>query len=101
VEASRWLGLRMLEEGGATSQSRLIHGFRLLLSRRPQPAELATLSAALERHLQNFRADPEAAKQLLGVGESKTNSQSDPAELAAFSLIASTLLNLDETISKP
>jgi mono/diheme cytochrome c family protein len=101
VEASRWLGQRMLQEGGATPQSQLTHGFRLLLSRSPQPAELATLSAALERHRQNFRSDPEAAKQLLGVGESKTNSQSDPAELAAFSLIASTLLNLDETISKP
>jgi hypothetical protein len=101
VEASRWLAKRMLTEGGNTAQSRLTHGFRLLLSRQPQPVELATLISAFERHRESFRSDPEAAKQLLGVGESKTGVPADPAELAAFCLVASTLLNLDETVSKP
>jgi hypothetical protein len=101
VEASRWLAQRMLKEGGPTAQGRLTHGFRLLLARHPQPVELATLASALERHQHDFQSDPESAKKLLGVGESKTVPQTDPAELAAYALVASTLLNLDETITKP
>jgi hypothetical protein len=104
VEASRWLAQRMITEGGATAQGRLTHGFRLLLARQPQPVELATLASALERHQQDFQSDPESANKLLGVGESKNVSQpnpADPAELAAYALVASTLLNLDETITKP
>jgi mono/diheme cytochrome c family protein len=101
VEAARWLAQRMLAEGGRTAESRLTHGFRLLLSRRPDAGELATLTAALERHKQSFQSDPEAAKQFLSVGEAKTPTAAEPAELAAFSMVASTLLNLDETINKP
>ena len=101
VEASRWLAQRMINEGGPTAQSRLTHGFRLLLSRQPHPSELKTLISALERHRADFLSEPEAAKQFLAIGESKANAQADPAELAAFSLVASTLLNLDEAVSKP
>jgi mono/diheme cytochrome c family protein len=101
VEAARWLAQRMLAEGGRTAESRLTHGFRLLLSRRPDAGELATLTAALERHKQSFQSDPDAAKQFLSVGEAKTPTSAEPAELAAFSMVASTLLNLDETINKP
>ena len=101
VEAARWLAQRMLTEGGQTAESRLTHGFRLLLSRRPDPGELATLTAALGRHRQSFQADPDAARQLLGVGEARSPNAAEPVELAAFSMVASTLLNLDETITKP
>jgi hypothetical protein len=66
----------------------------------PSAQELTILSASVERTLGDFQRDPEAAKQLLAVGESKTDSSIDPADLAAFSTLASTLLNLDETINK-
>lgn len=101
VEASRWLALRMLNEGGPAAQTRLTYGFRLLLSRSPQPGELATLASALERHQRDFQSDPDAATKLLNVGESKTVSPIQPGELAAYTLVASTLLNLDETVTKP
>jgi hypothetical protein len=91
----------MIREGGATPESRLIHGFRVLLSRHPKPPELATLWAALNRSKNEFNADPEAAKQFLKVGETSADSALDPAELAAFTTVASTLLNLDETVTKP
>jgi hypothetical protein len=100
VEAARYLAQRMMLEGGETVDSRIAHGFRLLLVRQPQPQELAVLRAAFERAKADFQADAEAAKALLAVGEAGLNAELDVAELAAFTTLGSTLLNLDETIVK-
>jgi hypothetical protein len=45
-------------------------------------------------------ADRDGAKKLLGVGDSPRDPKLDEAELAAWTTVASTILNLDETISK-
>ena len=100
VEASRFLAQRMIKEGGATISSRLTHGFRLLLARQPRPQEIQVLAAAVERCLKDFKQDPEAARQLLAVGEAKADDQTGPDELAAYTMVASTLINLDEAITK-
>ena len=44
--------------------------------------------------------DPNAAQELLAVGESPLNETLDPAELAAWTAVASAVLNLDETVTK-
>jgi hypothetical protein len=100
VEAARFLAQRMLQEGGATIESRLTHGYLLLLARTPSPTELQVLTAAVERSLQDFTKDPEAAKQLLTVGEAKSANPFNASELAAYTTVASTLINLDETLTK-
>ncbi|MDP7014113.1 MAG: hypothetical protein QF927_09025, partial [Verrucomicrobiota bacterium] len=78
----------------------LAWGFRLVLTRKPNPREVATLEKTLGQLLAKFKADPEAAKQLLSVGDSEVNTQLDPGEQAAYAMIASLLLNLDETVTK-
>jgi len=100
VEAARFLAQRMIKEGGTTIESRLTHGFRLLLARNPNPPELHVLTAAIERSIQDFTKDSEAAKELLTLGEAKSDDKLNPAELAAYTTVASTLINLDETITK-
>ncbi len=100
VEAARFLALRMIREGGDTVDSRLTHGFRLLLARDPKPQELRILAAAVGRSLKDFTQDPQAAHALLSVGEAKTGDRPDPAELAAYATAAGTLMNLDETVTK-
>jgi hypothetical protein len=100
VEASRFLAQRMMQEGGSAVDARLAHGFRLLLARAPKPAELAILRAAYERARADFETDAVAAKALLAVGEAKSEVPPNPAELAAFTSVASTLLNLDEAFTK-
>jgi hypothetical protein len=100
VEAARFLAQRMLHEGGGTTAARLTHGFRLLLARPPQPAELALLHAAHDRAHADFANDREAAAALLAVGETAFDPTLDPVELAAFTTVASTLLNLDAVIMK-
>ena len=100
VEASRRLAQRMLLEGGASTSSRLTHGFRLVTARHPRPAEMTILTASLERTLLDFQADQAGAEALLHVGEAITQPGLNAAELAAYTTVASTLLNLDETVTK-
>ena len=100
VEASRRLAQRMLLEGGASTSSRLTHGFRLVTARHPRPAEMTILTASLERTLLDFQADQAGAEALLQVGEATTQPGLNAAELAAYTTVASTLLNLDETVTK-
>jgi hypothetical protein len=100
VEAARLLAQRMMLEGGESIESRLAHGFRLVTARLPQPPEMAILKASLERALKDYRADPAGAGAFLKVGEAATDAKLDVAELAAYATLASTLLNLDETVTK-
>jgi hypothetical protein len=100
VEASRRLAQRMLLEGGATIESRLTHGFRLIAARLPRAEEMTILKASLERCLGEFQADPVGAASLLKVGEATTDSTINVVELAAYTSLASTMLNLDETLTK-
>jgi hypothetical protein len=100
VEAARFLAQRMMCEGGSTLSDRIHYGFRLVLSRQPRTAEVDVLSSGWRRMEAGFRADPTAATNLLAVGETKADSSLDCIELAAYCTVASTLLNLDEAITK-
>ena len=100
VEASRLLAQRMILEGGASVESRLGHGFRLVTARLPRPAEMTILKASLERTLRDFQADLAGAQAFLKVGEATTDASLNVAELAAYAAVASTMLNLDEAVTK-
>jgi hypothetical protein len=100
VEAARFLAQRMLQDGGSTTESRITHGFRLVVARPPQPPELAILVAARDRAWHDFQADPTAAAELLKVGGTAAALQLDSVELAALTIVANTVLNLDEVVTK-
>ncbi len=100
VEASRCVAERMLKEGGDAVETRITHGFRLLLGRVPQPAELVILRRAYERNLRVFESDPAAANALTAIGSRKAPATLPVPELAAYSVVASTILNFDEWIKK-
>jgi hypothetical protein len=100
VEAARVLAQRMVREGGNTTPRRLTCGFQCVLSRSPHAAELAILVAAHDRALEGFQKEPAAAAGLLKVGKSSADPTIKPAELAALTTVASTLLNLDEAVTK-
>jgi len=100
VEAARGLAERMFLEGGPSSTERIQFAFQLATSRTPSERELKTLLAGLEQRLVRFQADPESATKLLSVGEKKPASGIDPMELAAYTITASVILNLDETVTK-
>ena len=99
MEASRALARRTLREAGENADDRLDHLFRLVTSRRPSSDEQAVLASGLEYHLDRFRNDSEAAGALLGESRSPSDETPDP-EMAAYSMMASLVLNLDETITR-
>ncbi|MCW1925089.1 DUF1553 domain-containing protein [Luteolibacter arcticus] len=98
TEAARVLAQRMMKEGGGSDDLRLTHGFRLCTSRAPDEADVRLLLSALKLLRQQYQADPEAARKLIAAGESKPDAALDSVELAAFTGMASLLLNLDETL---
>jgi hypothetical protein len=100
VEAARVFAERILREGGSTSEDRFDWAFRRGLSRSPKPAERAVLSSLLEKHLAEYRTEPESAIALLSVGSRPVPDEYDPAELAAWTNVARTLLNLHATITR-
>ncbi len=100
VEASRKLAERMLREAGTTPEERISLAFRLTLSRLPSQRETASLLKTVERVIASYRANPAAVEELLKVGESPRDTKFDGAELAAWTIAASVILNLDETLTK-
>ncbi|MBL9166282.1 MAG: DUF1553 domain-containing protein [Verrucomicrobiales bacterium] len=100
VEAARMLGQLALKDGGDDAASRLAFLFRRVMSRAPRSDERAVLKAALRRWKAEFSADPTGAKEWLSVGSKPADARLDPIELAAFAAVASTVLNLDEAITK-
>ncbi len=100
VEAARRLGQLMLTEGGRSAEERLTFAFRRATARSPGADELRILIRGLEHHRQTYRSDKEAAERLIRHGDSPLDPKLDPVELAAYTAIASVILNLDETITR-
>ena len=100
IEAARVLAERMIEQGGKTPAARVRRGYLLALAREPAPAETDVLLTIAARQAEEFQAHPEEVRELLTVGERPYDEKLDPAELAAWTTVASTILNLDEAITK-
>lgn len=100
LEAARLLATRMIKEGGSQTEARIAFGFRLLTSRTPDADETQKLKQFLTLQQQRLEAEPESAEALLNIGEYQVEQDISSAELAAYTLLASSLLNLDEVVSK-
>lgn len=99
-EAARAFGQRIMSEGGSTVPDRIKYAYRATLSRTPEADELAIVQQAFGQCLKRYQADPAAARQAISVGESKPDAKLDPVELAAYTLLANLILNLDETVMR-
>jgi hypothetical protein len=100
VEAARALAQRMLREGGATHSARLAWAFRVVTGREGLPGELAILEKGLLARLESYRQQPGAAADLIAQGASKADPTLPVPDLAAYTLSANVLLNLDEVITR-
>lgn len=99
VEAARALAERVLTEA-ATPEQRVELIYRKILARRPSSNEQQVLLDTLRKFQEQFARDPEGAKKLLKVGESKRNEALDPIQHAACTALCGLVLNLDETLNK-
>jgi hypothetical protein len=99
VEAARVLAQDILHQT-PDDAARLDLAFRRVVGRAPGIPEAAILTRGLQRHRQHYAAQPHAAADLLSVGEHPVDPGLDPAELAAWTVVCSTVLNLDEALTK-
>ena len=100
VEAARVLAQQVLETPALdTDEKRLTAIFERVLSRPATASESAILLQTLRIDRGHFAANPEAAQKLLRIGEWPGSKKLAPEELAAWTLTASTVLNLDEAIT--
>jgi hypothetical protein len=88
-----------LRTGGSSDRERIDFAFRLATARTPDPKERDVLLGSLSEFRSTYRQDKAQATKLLSVGESKPDSTLDPREVAAWTTLASMILNLDETIT--
>jgi hypothetical protein len=93
---ARGMARRILAEAGPELRDRLIYGFWLCVSRRPNEKEIEEIAALYHNQLDRFTKDGAAARALLKGADEQTN----PAELAAWAVVSNTLLSLDETLTK-
>jgi hypothetical protein len=100
IEAARAMATRTLRDGGRNASGRIAYVFRLALARNPSAQEAKILRDLLSRQLINYRKDRKAASELLHVGESVVDDKIDQSELAAWTMVASAILNLDEAVTK-
>jgi hypothetical protein len=99
-EAARALAQRMILQGGTTYDARIRYAYQWVLAREPQPQEMAIVQSELAAHLNRYRDDVEAARKVISHGESKPSEHVPASELAAYTLVANMLLNLDETLTR-
>jgi hypothetical protein len=101
VEAARVFATRIIQAGGDTTPSRIRWAYRRAVSREPDADENAVLTKLLEKHRAEYAADPAAAEALLkSSGAAPVPDGIDRIELAAWTSIARTLLNLHETLTR-
>ncbi len=99
VEAARNLAEHVLKTE-SDDTARLTLAYRRATAREPSANEKDVLLTFLHQQAEDYRMNPDAAAELLGVGEAPYDAHLDKEQLAAWTMLSSTILNLDETITK-
>ncbi len=100
VEAAKVLAERVMKEGPQDQEQQISQAFRLVTSREPNTEEMKILTGIYEREEQRFNDTRGAAHDLLNVGEYEIDGQLPANKLAAMTMVANTVLNLDEAYTK-
>jgi hypothetical protein len=100
VEPARVMAERIQLEAGTDLDRQLILAFRLSTSRKPKSAELKILRDLYRSQYKKYETNPEKARELLTVGEFRSPNKTDKIKTAALTIVASTMLNHDESYTK-
>ncbi len=100
VEAARCFAERILLHDSQDAPARIDHAFELATGRKADARRQEIFQALLASELKHYEENDESARELLSVGEAKRNEALNTAEHAAWTIVASAILNLDETLNK-
>ncbi len=99
LELAQAMGRRIVQEGGATPESRVRFALQLVLARPPQSTQVQTLLQLYQAELAHFKAEPQAAESMAVKALGALPNGMDAAEQAAWTVVANTLLNLDGVLT--
>ena len=100
VEAARVFAEHALQHGGSTAGQRIDWVFLQSLDRAPTPQERLILTDLYSQNVQRFTAAPADARALVSTGDSPAPGKADIPQLAAMTMVARAVLNLDEAINR-
>jgi hypothetical protein len=100
LEAARVLAQRVMTAGAAAPPDRIARLFRMATSRLPEKDEARVLQDYFNYQLDAFTSKSDAALKFLSAGEYPRDAKLNVSQLAAYTALASFILNLDETITK-
>jgi hypothetical protein len=100
IEAAQALARRVVSEAPPSVEARIAYAFGLVLVRPPQRDEIARLVKLYETELAHYQADESAARLMASDPLGPVPESMHPADIAAWTIVAHTLLNLDETVTK-
>jgi hypothetical protein len=101
LAAAGGLARRIATEGGTQDRQRMVFGFETVLGRAPSKREVVAALELLEKARKRFAADTAAAEKLVAQAALPNGvSGASVSELAAWTVVANVLLNLDETLTK-
>ncbi len=100
VEAARFLAQTALNQAQPDFTSRLGFLTKRLLSREFSEHERTVAEQSLADFLRHYEEDSEDARKLLATGEAPVDEDLPAPELAAWTMMANQLMNLDEALNK-
>lgn len=98
VEASRVLGEKLLKQFPNDEAARNREAFRALTGRSPDETETQILAKLYAEQKAEFAKNPDGAKKLLGIGESKRDESLPATEFAAMTTLVNAIMNFDECV---
>jgi len=101
AEAARVFADRILKQGLSTDADRIEFAFRCCVARPPQQRESELLLQLLYDRARYFRQHSDEATKVPSIGEAPVATSGTPEEIAAWTVVANALLNLDETLTRP
>jgi hypothetical protein len=100
VECAQALARRIVQEGGATAEERASFGLRLCLARPPRPEQVQQVAALFASEREHYAKDAKAAASMATEPLGPLPAGMDAADLAAWTVVANVLLNLDGVLTK-
>ena len=100
VEAARYLAQRAMRDAGADFDQRLDFITTRLLARQMKSGERAVAHRTYRQFVEHYGSNAREAGKLLATGESAPDEALPSAESAAWTMLTSQLMNLDEVLNK-
>ncbi len=100
VEAARVLAEKTLTDGGKTDDERIDYITLRLIARTLNAEERPVVREMLSELVADFKGQADRAKKLIMTGESRPSPAMEPTTLAAWTMLANALMNLDEVLNK-